>query len=86
MKNADTSAMPLPIAAENEGGIIDTGDYCPHNSGLTKREHFAAMAMQGMCAAYDLEETYQSEGSDSRVNARLAVEHADALLAALEES
>ncbi|WP_165424209.1 hypothetical protein [Pseudoxanthomonas winnipegensis] len=47
--------------------------------GLTKRELFAAMAMQGVNAC--------SEFADARVEiiAKYAVEQADALLAALEK-
>lgn len=44
----------------------------PEQWGLTKRELFAAMAMQGLCAEGDT------------FNAKKAVECADALLAALD--
>jgi hypothetical protein len=46
--------------------------------GLTKRELFAAMAMQGLCAIND--------GELSHNRAAYAVEHADDLLAALDKS
>lgn len=45
--------------------------------GLTKREYFTAMAMQGLVAQCFT--TYESEAS------RMAVLHADALIAALEK-
>lgn len=52
-----------------------------HNLGLTKRELFAAMAMQGFCAVGG------AWGSDTEsaaaARARMAVENADALLAEL---
>ena len=48
------------------------------DSGLTKREYFAAMAMQGLCA----ENTYQ----DSESLAKKAVGCADALLNELEQT
>ena len=48
--------------------------------GLTKREYFAAMAMQGIIAAHNIYET----GIDNEVNAKTAVNAADALLKALE--
>jgi len=54
--------------------------------GMTKREAFAMAAMQGMCAAYDLNETELSDGGDARLNAKFAVEHADELLKALENN
>lgn len=40
MKNKDKSAFPLPRPV----------DEIMPNTGLTKREYFAAMAMQGLCA------------------------------------
>jgi hypothetical protein len=53
-----------------------------HNSeqgpqdGLTKREYFAAMAMQGILSQHDSRPSY---------TATLAVEYADALIAALNK-
>jgi hypothetical protein len=47
MDNADMPAMPQPIAANNHE-VIDTTEYSSENGGLTKREHFAALAMQGI--------------------------------------
>ena len=48
-----------------------------HQHGLTKREHFAAMAMQGFLSDW-------GEGAFNRnICASLAVAHADALLNAL---
>lgn len=48
------------------------------DTGLTKREYFAAMAMQGMCADSNITDI------DSNSIAAWSVECADALLAALE--
>jgi hypothetical protein len=57
------------------------GDYCPFvcetNYGLTKREYFAAMAMQGLLA-------YKYVAAD--ITAKVAVEYADALLLALSNN
>jgi len=52
-------------------------------SGLTKREHFAAMAMQGI-----LGNAYWNEHGDYRPVdvAKCAAEYADALLAELERT
>lgn len=47
--------------------------------GLTKREHFAALAMQGLCAS----EAYAE--SSFKTIADMAVTQADDLLAALED-
>lgn len=70
MKNGD---MP----ATGHAGQIGTNDFADA-PGLTKRELFAAMAMQGLCA--------RNDGELSHNRAAYAVEHADDLLAALEKS
>ena len=71
------------------------GDYAAYPStgdctkGLTKRELFAAMAMQGLLSgAYgSISGLSQQNGMSAvRVAAQCAVEHADALLAALDVS
>lgn len=51
----------------------DGHQYC----GLTKREYFAALAMQGLCSRVEL---------STEERARYAVENADDLLAELERS
>jgi hypothetical protein len=53
MKNADQPAYPDPL----RGGEQSITNQSPHTepSGLTKREYFAAMAMQGMCANPNME-------------------------------
>ena len=51
------------------------------NSGLTKREYFAAMAMQGYLASYG-----PAEPVNSQHVAEKAVRCADALLTELEKS
>lgn len=69
------------------GDTPATGYDGPDNNelGLTKREAFAKAAMQGICASYDPLQI-ADDGADARICAGYAVEHADALLAALEES
>jgi hypothetical protein len=66
------------------------GDHWQSHAGLTKREHFAALAMQGLLAQNQM--TFQVHTADGvlLVPARkaipsLAVDYADALLAALKE-
>ena len=49
--------------------------------GLTKREYFAAMAMQGLLAAHNIYET----GVDHDVNSMHSLLAADALIKALNE-
>ena len=79
MKNSDMPAMPL-----NEPELW--ADGCGNSKatvvahGLTKREYFAGLAMQGVLA---------SDADQHRVAeeiAGIAVSQADALLAELEES
>ena len=75
--NGQMSAFPLSYSYETDRDgktCVITRAY----DGLSKREYFAAMAMQGFAA--DPEVT-----SDERVVAIAAVRWADALLAALEE-
>jgi hypothetical protein len=72
MNNADMPAMPI-------GEQIDTHQLNAPCNGLTKREHFAGLAMQGILAKY---------GPDEQRNdttAIDAIEHADALLAELDK-
>jgi len=53
-----------------------------HATGLTRRELFAAMAMQGITVM----EHKQFGRCDPRETAKLAVDHADALIAALKNT
>ena len=86
MKNEDTPAMPsevtykkhLIVKNERTGYTQDHGiqEVTKPFSGLTKREHFAGLAMQGLC--FD-----PTMNVVSTVN--LAVVLADALLEELEK-
>jgi len=71
MSNANDSAFPL---AAN----FIAGDEVTY--GLNKRELFAAMAMQGLCAGSSALADCEST---SKAMARMAVADADALLAEL---
>lgn len=68
MKNADMPAMPFAIPEDNGGW----------QEGLTKREHFAAMAMKGLLSS-DVRDTPKNISYASVVMA-------DALLAELERT
>ena len=86
MNNSDMPAMPQPIAG-NEDGVIDTSEYDPSNAGLTKREHFAGLAMQGLLSnANGVIQANSQAGfgwcnCDENSIAELAFSCADALLA-----
>ena len=70
MKNADKSAMPLPLGTETE-------KWC---QGLTKREMMAMHALQGLLAAPDLN-TVEPDAV-----AGTAIAYVDALLAELDRT
>ncbi|MCX2894846.1 hypothetical protein ORG27_14800 [Stenotrophomonas lactitubi] len=72
MKNGDQPAIPNALAVRTNDGYMST-------SGLTKRELFAAMAMQGIRATLPVMQSRYADVADA------AVSQADALLAALEK-
>lgn len=73
MKNADKAIHP--ISEDTLSGL----------KGLTKREHFAAMAMQGMLANPSAWTLYGPSEHSSWIVSCECVAFADALLEALEE-
>ncbi len=76
MSKAHEPAYPVPL------GPGEALDDEMNPNGFTKREHFAAMAMQGLLASESRESLFDTtEGA-----ARCAIEHADALLAELEKT
>lgn len=68
MKNKDAPAMPFDHKPE----------YQYQEAGLTKREHFAAMAMQGILSADGGSSSYSGLAAE-------ACKHADALLYQLDK-
>ena len=72
MKNSDQPINAMPY--QNQDGSIQHDVYF----GLTKREYFAAMAMQGLLSA---DKDFMMKIEDT---VRCAVSHADALLKELE--
>lgn len=76
MNNSDMPAMPSGISQD----FNNIGQE-PMNLGLTKREYIAAVAMQGILAAWG-----QHDVTDAGEIASDAVLHADALLAELERT
>jgi len=76
MNNADMPAMPIEINGY--------GQYAPEaHTGLTKREHFAAMAMQRWLAR--CANVPHHAQLDPEAMASVAVSMADALLKELEK-
>ena len=79
MRNGDMPARPVSEAVSYNLVHGDDG-YAELASGLTKREHFAAMTMQSFISH---EEWLKKVGMNKL--AALSVEAADALLAELEK-
>jgi hypothetical protein len=83
MDNKDMPAMPQSgdnIEQWNDPRNPKAGTYFA--TGLTKREHFAGLAMQGLCHAIDSQGTW---AHDPKTVAESAVTYADALLAELDK-
>lgn len=74
MNKRDEPAFPHEVITCYESDI-EKGRHL--KSGLSKREYFAGLALQGLCQKY-----YDFNG----VAAKIAVQFADALLAELEKS
>lgn len=81
MENSDYPAMPLPGDAYQDFAAYDPdkngSSYNPECQGLTKREHFAAVAMQALASAHSSDGTWSHDPKDA---ASAAVQYADALL------
>lgn len=77
MSNANLPAFPV---SANDRANYEAGGYVPNGVfGLTKREYFAAKAMQGLCADPNTGDLQYGD------IARVAVGLADALIAELEK-
>jgi hypothetical protein len=76
MNNSDMPAQPISVSSRGEG-VICSSDF-EYGEGLTKREHFAGLAMQGFIS--------QCRNDGDKVCVTLAVGYADALLKELEVS
>ena len=83
MNNADMPAMPQTEESYNAAGeyILEV------RGGLTKREHFAAMAMQGVLSGVNGDADLHNSAEEWKEDvASASVEFADALLAELERT
>ena len=84
MRNADMPAMPCKQTVSRDSDEMIPYQFGNHDfvtPGLTKREHFAAMAMQGLLASWG---QHDVAAADEIVSD--AVTFADALLAELERT
>lgn len=80
MSNADMPAMPQSVSRSSDGAVISSCDFAG-GEGLSKREYFAALAMQGLLAGVCHKEgfNYDTVADDARRSA-------DALLDELERT
>ncbi len=76
MKNGDQPAFPFRY--NNSDGTTDTHSQC-----LTKREYFAAMAMQGLLASRSISQQ-EDDNTAARKYAEASVKLSDELLKQLE--
>lgn len=80
MMTGDETVVPtFGISLDGEGGNYYPTELWPKSGGLTKRELFAAMCLQGMLGEEG------GPGCNPVTQVKAAVLYADALLAALEE-
>ena len=77
MKNADLPANPVSIAVSSSGDIYESSAF-----GLTKREHFAGLAMAALITGLQNEPI--TPETRLALN-RISIVFADGQLAALEE-
>lgn len=89
---ADQLAFPGIVGVTGYGSstpvVLPSGvtAWVDHASGLTVRQHFAAMAMQGLLMSNSVSVPRGfGRSTEAAVRAKLAVQEADALIAALEE-
>lgn len=74
MTNANDGINPETITIDTNGNVYKSSNYIS-NEGLTKREYFAAMAMQGLLSN---EKVYRDSNLPSV--SELSVRQADALI------
>ena len=81
MKNADKPINPI-VQEENigQGGkILMCTEY-----GLTKREYFAGLALQGLISSFTEKASYGGWGTEMEATVKCAIDYADKLLNQLE--
>ena len=78
MKNADKPTYPLEFKKE---GSYNTEGW---SNGLTKREYFAGLALQGIIAGRK-DELYKIKDETIKIYVELSIKSADELLKQLEE-
>ena len=77
--------LPNDLIGKIESSISISGRTIKHYSGLTKREHFAGLAMQGLLSIYDGSIIVPSS-DNMKYMAGLSVTAADALIEELNKT
>ena len=81
MKSGDKSAFPTEMEVHTAFGSTKRAEI-----GLTKREHYAGLAMQGLLAnSYSNGFSQPLSEYDSKSIAKFSIEYADEILKQLEE-
>lgn len=81
-------AFPVPMfQRQADGQPMTAGDFFEGGNGMSLRDWFAGMALQGLCASMTEEESKENEHALSTVAKHFAIAsygYADAMLAARE--
>ena len=83
-ENGYSPAMPSSVSRSDDGNIVSSRDFEGYE-GLSKREHFAGLAMQGFASGPEYGRHGHRGHHGAEDVAGLAVAWADALLAELEK-
>jgi hypothetical protein len=88
MLTANEPAYPCEVDYQFKGEFrgVQTGNCTSGAIGLTKREHFAALAIQGVVSNPHFGSACDNEEIACILAAKLAVQFADALIVKLNES
>ena len=82
MKNAD---KPINIPSEKTIWNAENGYGLTEFHGLTKREYFAGLAMQGLISSFTEKGSYGGWGTEMEATIKCSIDYADELLKQLEE-
>lgn len=89
MKLKNQPAFPVEVSVDENGNLrgSQTSNFSGFEMGLTKREYFAAKAMQGLLSNSSWMKEYQGEKylMQTDVIAKIAIQTADAILDKLSD-
>lgn len=89
MEKKHQPAFPVEVSVDGNGNLrgSQTSNFSGFEMGLTKREYFAGLAMQGLLSNPEWMKEYKGEKylMQTDIVAEVAIKTADALLKALED-